>query len=150
MEFTDRFAIAAEPARVWTAMFDPEVMRQVLPGCRSLEQAGEGRFDVTLAAGVGVLRGVFRGSVAFEDLVPPERCRMRISAGGSLGRVSGDGSIDLAADGGGTTLEYAAAFTFAGPMAGLGEPLMRSVAGALTREAIERFRRILAAGAPSS
>ena len=39
----------------------------------------------------------------------------------------------------GTTLTYQATFAFAGPMAGLGEGLMRSVASSLTREAMGRF-----------
>lgn len=143
MEFRDQFAIPADPARVWTAMFDPDVMRQVLPGCRRLEMVGPGRYEVTLAAGIGVLRGVFAGTVAFSDLEPPERCTMDIRAQGSLGRVSGSGTIDLAPEGAGTTLTYQATFTFGGPMAGLGEGLMRNVAGALTREAIDRFRAMV-------
>lgn len=139
MEFRDRFAIPADPARVWTAMFDPDVMRQVLPGCRRLEMVGPGRYEVTLAAGIGVLRGVFAGAVEFSDLEPPERCTMHIRTQGSLGRVSGSGTIDLAPEGVGTSLMYQATFTFGGPMAGLGEGLMRSVAGALTRDAMGRF-----------
>jgi hypothetical protein len=143
MEFEDSYAIAAEPSRVWSAMLDPDVMRQVLPGCRSLEPAGEGVFDVTLAAGIGVLRGVFKGTVTFRDQVPPSSSALDIAASGSLGRVAGSGSIELTPDGAGTTLAYRATFTFAGPMAGLGETLMRGVADSLTREALKRFTAIV-------
>jgi carbon monoxide dehydrogenase subunit G len=145
MEFRDTFAIPAEPSRVWTALFDPEVMRRVLPGCRRLESTSATSFDVTLAAGIGVLRGVFTGGVAFRDLEPTSSCGMEITAGGSLGRVSGNGSIGLQPDGSGTMLSYEATFTFAGPMAGLGEGLMRGVADALTREAMKRFSEIVTA-----
>ncbi len=148
MEFRDAFTIPAEPARVWTAMLDPEVMRQVLPGCRRLEMVGPERFEVTLAAGIGALRGVFAGAVQFGDLAPPERCSMEIGAQGSLGRVSGNGTIDLTPEGIGTSLTYRATFTFAGPMAGLGEKLMRSVATSLTREAMARFSALAATGRP--
>jgi carbon monoxide dehydrogenase subunit G len=147
MEFHDTFPIPAEPARVWTAMFDPDVMRQVLPGCRKLEMVGPQRYEVTLAAGIGVLRGVFAGTVEFGELEPPNRCSMTIGAQGSLGRVAGTGTIELAPDGTGTSLGYRATFTFGGPMAGLGEGLMRSVAGALTRDAVGRFSAIIAAPA---
>src|SRR5215218_1437024 len=131
MEFRDTFVIPAGRDRVWDAMFDPDVMRQVLPGCRRLERVAPERFDVVLAAGIGVLRGVFTGSVQFADLEPPERCSMAIAAQGSLGRVTGNGTIGLVAVGSDTTLAYEATFTFAGPMAGLGEGLMRSIDGAL-------------------
>jgi carbon monoxide dehydrogenase subunit G len=144
MEFRDSFVVPAGPDRVWTAMFDPDVMREVLPGCRRLEAVGADRFDVTLAAGIGVLRGVFTGSVRFDDLVAPERCTMEIGAGGSLGRVTGSGTIALTPADGGTSLEYQATFAFAGPMAGLGEPLMRGVANTLTRDAMTRFSAIVA------
>ena len=144
MEFRDAYPIPAEPARVWAAMLDPEVMRQVLPGCRRLEQTGDGTFDMTLAAGIGVLRGVFSGTVTFHDLEPTSSCAMDIAARGSLGRVSGAGTIGLAPDGAGTTLSFHADFTFAGPMAGLGENLMRGVADSLTKEAIKRFCALVA------
>ena len=143
MEFADRYIVPATPDLVWEAMFDPDVMREVLPGCRRLERSGPHAFDVTLAAGIGVLRGVFSGSVAFRDLQPPERCAMLITAGGSLGRVTGDGTIELAPEDDATALAYRAGFTFAGPMSGLGETLMRSVADALTRDAMRRFSVIV-------
>jgi carbon monoxide dehydrogenase subunit G len=126
-------------------MLDPEVMRLVLPGCRRLERTDDTSFDVTLAAGIGVLRGVFTGSVVFRDLEPTSSCGMDIAAQGSLGRVAGTGSIGLTPEGDGTILSYRATFTFAGPMAGLGESLMRSVADALTREAMKRFSAIVSA-----
>jgi carbon monoxide dehydrogenase subunit G len=143
MEFRDAFTIPADPPRVWAAMFDPAVMRQVLPGCRRLEMTGPEDYAMTLAAGIGVLRGIFTGTVRFGDLAPPEHCSLEIRAQGSLGRVSGDGTIDLVPDGLGTTLTYQATFAFAGPMAGLGESLMRSVASSLTREAMGRFSSLV-------
>lgn len=145
MEFHDSWTIPAEAPRVWSAMLDPEVMRQVLPGCRRLERIDASTYDVTLAAGIGVLRGVFTGTVAFRDLAPTSSCAMDIAARGSLGRVEGSGAIELTPAGGETTLSYRATFTFAGPMAGLGEGLMRGVADALTREAMQRFSAIVAA-----
>jgi carbon monoxide dehydrogenase subunit G len=145
MEFSDAFEIPAPREQVWAAMFDPEVMREVLPGCRRLERRGPEAFDVTLAAGIGVLRGVFTGSVAFSDLAEPEACAMTIAAAGSLGRVQGDGTITLEPSPAGTVLRYRAAFVFGGPMSGLGEGLVRGVADALTREAMSRFSRIVQA-----
>ena len=147
MDFTNSFVIPAPREQVWAAMFDPDVMREVLPGCRRLEAVGDDRFEVTLAAGIGVLRGVFTGSVTFHDRVEPASTAMAITASGSLGRVNGDGTITLAPADGGTTLGYQATFSFAGPMAGLGEGLMRGVADALTKEAMGRFSRIVGAAA---
>ena len=145
MDFRDAFTIPADPPRVWAAMFDPDVMRQVLPGCRRLEMVGPEQFEVTLAAGIGVLRGIFNGEVRFGDLQAPEHCSMDIGAKGSLGRVTGSGTVDLVPDGAGTTLTYQATFAFSGPMAGLGEGLMRSVASSLTREAMGRFSALVTA-----
>ena len=144
MDFRDAFTMPADPPSVWAAMFDPDVMRQVLPGCRRLEMIDPEVYDMTLAAGIGVLRGIFSGTVRFGDLEPPEHCSMRIGAQGSLGRVSGDGTVDLVPDGLGTVLTYQATFAFGGPMAGLGEGLMRSVASSLTREAMARFSSLVA------
>jgi carbon monoxide dehydrogenase subunit G len=147
VDFRDGFTIAADPDRVWEAMLDPSVMRQVLPGCRRLDMVGPERFDVTLAAGIGVFRGVFSGDVQFADLSRPERCSMDITAHGSLGRVVGRGTVVLTPEGTGTNLAYAATFTFAGPMAGLGDALIRGVATTLTRDAMNRFSTLVAEGA---
>ena len=150
MEFTDSFLIPAPPDRVWTAMLDPDVMRRVLPGCRRLESTGEHEFEVTLAAGIGVLRGVFAGEVRFRDLEERTSCGLDIAAQGSLGRVRGMGSVSLRPEDGGTRLGYTTTFSFAGPMAGIGEGLMRSVATALTNDAMRRFRDLVAADSLAS
>ena len=145
MEFTDSFMIPAPPDRVWRAMFDPDVMRRVLPGCRRLEPTGEHEFQVALAPGIGVLRGVFAGEVRFHDLEEPTFCGLDIAAQGSLGRIRGSGTVSLRPEDGGTRLAYTATFSFAGPMAGIGEDLMRSVATALTSDALRRFRDLVGA-----
>jgi carbon monoxide dehydrogenase subunit G len=146
MDFQNSFEIDAPRQRVWEAMFDADVVRQVLPGCRQLVKTGATSFDVTMAAGIGVLRGVFKGSVEFSELVEPASSALTIKAQGSLGRVSGSGALSLDEHGTGTILGYRASFAFGGPMAGLGEGLMRSVADALVRDALNRFRKQVAAG----
>lgn len=143
MDIADSFVVTVPASRVWNAMLDAEVMRLVLPGCRRLEPTGDGRYAVTLAAGIGVLRGVFTGEVRLHDLAAPTSCRVDVHAQGSLGRVAGTGGLRLSPEGPGTRVEYTARFSFAGPLAALGEPLVRSVAGALAAEAMRRFRDVV-------
>lgn len=145
MEIADAFVVHASAARVWDAMLDPEVMRLVLPGCRRLEPTGPGSYAVTLATGIGVLRGVFTGELRLHDRVAPASCRLDVHAQGSLGRVTGAGGVRLLPDGSATRLEYTSEFAFAGPLAALGQPLIRSVATALAAEGMRRFRDLVSA-----
>ena len=71
MKLTDSRDIAAPPDLVWTAILDPEVLRECIPGCQSLEKVADDRFTATVEVKVGPIGARFKGAVSLADLDPP-------------------------------------------------------------------------------
>ena len=53
MELTDRFAVKAAPAAAWAFFWDLPRVARCLPGCESIEPAGEGAYRARMTQRVG-------------------------------------------------------------------------------------------------
>src|SRR5690349_20731811 len=53
MEMTGEQLIPAPQQAVWQALNDPEVLKACVPGCESIEPAGENAYQVLMVARVG-------------------------------------------------------------------------------------------------
>ena len=54
----------ADRAAVWQALNDPAVLVRCIPGCQRLEALGDDAYAMTVAAGVGSIKGVYEGRVS--------------------------------------------------------------------------------------
>src|SRR5262245_46617928 len=89
IEGTHQLKIPRE--RVYSLLVDPEVLRRCIPGCESLEQTEDNSYAATIKAGVGAIKGTFKGNVHLEDMRPPEHYRIVVEARGGPGFVKGTG-----------------------------------------------------------
>ena len=83
MKITGENQIAATPQQVWEALNDPEVLRQSIPGCESLEKISDNEFKAKVVTKIGPVKTTFNGEVTLSDLDPPTaiRFRARVRAG---------------------------------------------------------------------
>jgi uncharacterized protein len=123
------------PLAVWGFLTDASRIAQCLPGCQKLEQTGEGTYDLQMKFGVGAISGVFNGSIRLHDLQPTSEYRMRVNGSGAPGFVNGEGTVQLAPDGIGTSLKYTGDVSAGGPIASLGQRMI----GGAARMAIDQF-----------
>ena len=99
--------IAADRAAVWRVLNDPDVLRQCIPGCQSLERDGEDGFTAIVAIKVGPIGARFSGSVHLMDIDPPNGYRLVGQGnGGAAGSAKGSATVSLRDDGGATVLTY--------------------------------------------
>ena len=89
MEMTGEFRIPAPRQRVWEALNDPEILKQSIPGCQTLEKVSDTEFNGKVVASVGPVRATFGGKVTLSDLDPPQSYT-----------ISGEGSGGVAEKGG--------------------------------------------------
>ena len=143
---TGSVVLAAPPERVWAALLDPEILRAVIPGCRSLDLVGENSYRAVVSLGVGPVRGEFRAEVALSDLVPPREGRLSGSLSGQLGAASGSGLLKFSAEGAATRIDYEFGVAISGKAASIGGRLMQGATDLVVRQFFERFGRQL--GAP--
>ena len=117
--------VHARRERVFRAMTDPAVLQRCIPGCEQLELTGENTYATTLRAGVGSIKGVFKGTVRLEDVRAPEHYRMVVEGKGQPGFVKGSGDLDLAETDGVTTITYSGDVTAGGTLASVGQRMLQ-------------------------
>ena len=105
-----------------------------MPGCERLELVSEGTYELEINAGVGPVKGSYKGTVKLEDLKPPSHYRMRVEANGKTGFLKGDGDVDLKAEGEGTLVSYNGSVQVGGPVAAVGQRMVQGAARMMTRQ----------------
>jgi carbon monoxide dehydrogenase subunit G len=118
----------ADPERVWSVITDPAVLARTIPGCLSLEQVGDDEYKMNVSVGVGAIRGTYAGEVKLTDQQRPQSYVMHASGAGAPGNARATVTINLEANGEGTTLTYSADAVVGGPVAGVGQRMMTGVA----------------------
>ncbi|MGQ9367427.1 SRPBCC family protein [Azospirillum sp. ST 5-10] len=142
MDMTGEERIAAPRAAVYAALNDPEILRQCIPGCQSLEKTSDTAMTATVQLAVGPVKATFKGAVTLSDLDPPHGYTIRGEGkGGPAGHAKGGATVTLEeAEGGAVTvLRYAVKADVGGKLAQLGGRLIDSTARKLAGEFFTRF-----------
>jgi len=145
MKMTGNQRIAASKQRVWEALNDPEVLKQCIPGCQSLEKDGDDRFRATAVIKIGPMDARFSGAVRLADIDPPNGYTISGEGqGGAAGFAKGNAKIELAEDSGATILSYEVDAQVGGRLAQLGGPIIDATAKQLAGGFFKKFGDIVA------
>ena len=117
--------------KVWEVLLDPEALRAVIPGCKSLEVVGPYEYRIQASVGVGPVRGTFVISAKFSDLQAPQSASFAMEASGPLGFSSGGGAIRLDSEGKGTNVHYTYSVRLSGKIATIGGRMLDGAARVL-------------------
>jgi len=147
MKIEGTHQINAPRERVYALLTDPEILRRCIPGCESLEKTEENAYAATLKAGVGMVKGTFKGNVKLEAMRPPEHYRLAVDGKGGPGFVKGTGDFDLEEKDGATLIRYAGEMQVGGTIAGIGQ---RMIQGAAKMMASRFFVALEAEARPST
>ena len=155
MELTNTRIVPAPPSVVWASLNDPAILKECLPGCESLERAGDNAFQAVMATRVGPVSARFTGRVTMSDIDPPNAYTLHFEGqGGAAGFARGEARITLAPEGDRqTSLHYAAKAQVGGKLAQIGSRLVDGAAAKMTDDFFTRFvERVGAAagGAPAA
>ena len=120
--------INAPRERVFALITDPEVLRRCIPGCESLEKTGEDAYAAIIKAGVGMVKGTFKGNVKLAEMRPPDHYRIEVDGKGGPGFVKGTGDFDLEEKDGATLIRYAGEMQVGGTIAGIGQRMIQGAA----------------------
>ncbi|MFD1695522.1 SRPBCC family protein [Roseibium aestuarii] len=152
MDIQGEYRIPASRETVWAALNDPDILRECIPGCDTLEKTDDTHMQAVVTAKVGPVKAKFTGAVTLEDLNPPESYRIvGEGKGGVAGFAKGGAEVRLAEDGAETILTYVANAQVGGKLAQLGSRLIDSTARKMADEFFGAFsRRLGAVDAPLS
>src|SRR2546425_8867324 len=128
MQIESTQELHAPRERVYACLIDPEILRRCIPGCESLALIGERTYAATLKAGVGSIKGTFKGTVRLEETRPPEHYRIVVEGKGILGFAKGSANFDLLDQGGSTMINYSGELQVGGTIAGVCQRMIQAAA----------------------
>jgi carbon monoxide dehydrogenase subunit G len=128
MELTGEHTFAVPRERVWQSLLDPETLRACLPGCERMDEIGPDEYETTMKIGIAAIRGTYQGRVKISDKQEPERYRMLVEGKGGGNQVTGEGTLELIADGERTIVRYHGQATVRGTLARVGARVMQPAA----------------------
>jgi carbon monoxide dehydrogenase subunit G len=147
MKLAEERHIAAEPAVVWAAVLNPEVLKHCVPGCESLTGSAAEGFEAVVVQKVGPVKARFSGKVTLSDIVEGRSLRIAGEGqGGVAGFAKGGANVTMvAAEGGGTTLSYDVDASVGGKIAQLGSRIIDGFAKNMAGQFFDRFQNAIEA-----
>ena len=140
MKIIGNAQFAAGPDVVYAALNDPAVLVRCIPGCQRLEALGDDAYAMTVAAGVGSIKGVYDGQVRLTDQQQPGSFRMHAQGAGAAGTIGAEVLVTLEeSSAGGASVTYDADAVVGGMIGGVGQ---RMLVGVSKRMAEEFFRNV--------
>jgi carbon monoxide dehydrogenase subunit G len=128
MKIEGTHELHAPRERVFQVLTDPAILERCIPGCERLEKTGENSYAATLRAGVGSIKGVFKGNVRLEDVRPPVHYRIVVEGRGQPGFMKGSGDLDLEERDGATVIKYTGDVQVGGTIASVGQRMIQGTA----------------------
>jgi uncharacterized protein len=148
MDISGEERISAPRAVVWEALNNPDILRQCIPGCQSLEQTSPTGLAATVRLKIGPVSASFNGEVTLSDINAPESYRISGEGkGGIAGFAKGFADVVLAEDGNDTILTYKAEAQVGGKLAQLGSRLIGSTSQKLAQQFFADFNATVTAPA---
>ncbi len=148
MQMNDSQRIPASKQKVWEALNNPDVLKQCIPGCQSLEMSAPNEMTTTVVLKVGPVKATFGGKVTLSDLDPPSSYRISgEGSGGIAGFAKGGAVVTLSEEGpDATILSYQVDAQIGGKLAQLGGRLIDSTARKLAGQFFSSFSELVASG----
>jgi uncharacterized protein len=145
MEMTGEFRIPAPRERVWHGLNDPEILKQAIPGCETIEKVSDTEFTAKVVAKVGPVKATFGGKVNLTDLDPPKAYTISgEGTGGVAGFAKGSAKVSLDEDGDATVLHYEVQAHVGGKLAQIGSRLIDATSRKMADDFFAHFAAAVA------
>ncbi len=150
MELKDEIRINAPRAQVYAALNDPDILRQSIPGCESLQKNSDTEFEATVTSKVGPLTAKLKGAVTLSDLDPPAGYTLAGEGkGGPAGFAKVKARVALADEGAATLLRYEVKAEVGGKLGQLGGAIIDRTARKLAGEFFQQFESLVSVPVPA-
>jgi len=141
MDMNGTETINASVEQVWKGLNDPEILKECIPGCESLEKLSDTEMTAVVVLKIGPVKARFEGAVELSNLNPPYSYTIAGEGkGGLMGFAKGGADVSLAEQPDGTTLlSYTVRADVGGKIAQLGSRLIDSTAKKLAGQFFSTF-----------
>ncbi|MCU0509529.1 MAG: carbon monoxide dehydrogenase subunit G [Anaerolineae bacterium] len=147
MRISGQATLDAPRESIWPLIFDPSSLLELLPGCEDVKQTAPDEYEARLNLRVPAVAGAYLAKVRVLDSQPLDWCRFEGEASGPAGRISGNASFTLAADGPATRIDYAGDAAISGPLAGMNPRFAEGIARTFISQGLAKLPALAAARA---
>ena len=141
------FRVSRERMEVFAFLRDARQWADCLEDPHTLEVLDPEHFQGTLTTGISFLRGTFRFRGEYGNTVPGTRLEATVDGSGMGSGLKARLSVGLVEEGGQTRVDWKADVTFFGPVATLGEGVIRRTVDRKVAGLFENARKRLEATA---
>jgi len=151
MEMKGSRVVPADVDTTWRALNDPEVLRECIPGCESIDQVSDTEYRLAMTARVGPVSAKFGGRLALADIDAPRSYTLKFEGqGGAAGFANGSARVELAPAEAGTRIDYAVNAQVGGKLAQIGSRLIDGAAAKVADDFFARFVARAGGGPPAT
>ncbi len=148
MDMTGEVRIPAPRSKVWSALNDPEILKQCIPGCEEIVKSSDTEMSAKVRARVGPVSAAFSGKVTLSDLDPPNGYKISgEGTGGPAGFAKGGATVRLSDADGGTLLSYTVEANVGGKLAQIGSRLIDGTARKMAGDFFAKLSEVVGGGA---
>ena len=144
MKLSGSYQINLPKEKVWEALNDPEILKQAIPGCEEFIKNSETEFTAKATNKIGPFNASFSGDVELKDLNPPNSYKITGSGNSPVGFASGEASVKLEEENGGTKLVYEVEANVGGKIAQVGARLIDMTAKKMADIFFGKFSELIA------
>ncbi|MFK7754762.1 MAG: carbon monoxide dehydrogenase subunit G [Sedimentitalea sp.] len=125
MKMSDQRQIQADPATVYAALLDADMLKACVPGASEVTGNPSDGYEAVVTQKVGPVKATFTGKVVMSDMVENEKLTITGEGkGGAAGFAKGGAEVTLSPSEGGTLLAYDVEAKVGGKIAQLGSRLI--------------------------
>lgn len=144
MDMTGELRLPVPREKVWEALNDPEILKECIPGCESLERISDSEFNAKMLSKVGPVKAKFATKLTISEPKPPVSYTISGEGkGGAAGFAKGGAEVSLDEDGTETVLRYSAKIQVGGKLAQVGSRLIDGTARKMADDFFGRFAELL-------
>ena len=124
MKLTGSYQINLEKQKVWESLNDPKILKQAIPGCEEFKKNSDTEFTAKATNKIGPFNASFTGDIELKDLNPPNSYKITGSGNSPVGFATGEATVTLEDNEGGTKLIYDVEANVGGKIAQVGSRLI--------------------------
>jgi carbon monoxide dehydrogenase subunit G len=143
MDITGQHWLPAPPEVVWETLHSEAALRQTIPGCKELTQTAPNAFAGAASVGIGVIKGLYKGTLELTEEHPYSEAKIRVEARSGHAEIRGLGEVQLEPSDGGTLVRYRGEARISGPLAAVGQRLLPSATKMLTQSFLKNVEDAL-------
>jgi carbon monoxide dehydrogenase subunit G len=123
-----------DPAEVWLALHDADILAKTIPGCKSVITTGENEYDVAVALGVAAIKGEYEGRIQVDDVEFPSYYVINGEGSGKPGYVKVRVDCHLDATELGTSMRWSSDAEVGGLIAGIGGRVLTGISKHMAKQ----------------